>query len=94
MEGILLICIGLIGFLFYRTHGQKNQLSILQSQLYKLQQQFLQLKQSTQAQESLSQPDTVVTVEPEVEHVHAIEPVEDSAEVNEWRAEPQQQSIT
>ena len=94
MEGILLICIGLIGFLFYRTHDQKNQLSILQSQLYKLQQQFLQLKQSTQAQESLSQPDTVVTVEPEVEHVHAIEPVEDSAEVNEWRAEPQQQSIT
>lgn len=45
MEGILVLCIGLIGYLFYRTNGQKNQLSILQSQLYKLQQQFLQLQQ-------------------------------------------------
>lgn len=45
MEGILLLCIGLIGYLFYRTHGQKHQLSSLQNQLHKLQQQFIQLQQ-------------------------------------------------
>ncbi len=42
LELLVLVCIGLIGYLFYRTNGQKHQLSSLQSQLYKLQQQFVQ----------------------------------------------------
>ena len=45
MEGLLLFCLGLIGYLFYQTSGQRNKLSTLQSQLYKLQQQFNQLQQ-------------------------------------------------
>lgn len=88
MEGILLICIGLIGFLFYRTHGQKNQLSSLQSQLYKLQQQFIQLRQSTQQQESLAEP------EPEKLEALDVGPIEDKPKVDAWGAEPQEISST
>jgi uncharacterized membrane protein len=46
MEGLLALSIGLIGYLFYRTNGQKRQLLNLQSQFQKLQQQFIQLQQS------------------------------------------------
>jgi len=62
MEGILLICIGLIGFLFYSTRDQKRQLSSLQSQFYKLQQQFIQLQQQL--------------VKPDIELDTAVEPEE------------------
>jgi len=51
MEGLLLLSLGLIGYLFYRTSGLKNQLSTLHTQFYKLQQQFIQLQQFTQRQE-------------------------------------------
>jgi uncharacterized membrane protein len=90
MEGILLICIGLIAFLFYRTHGQKNQLSSLQSQFYKLQQQFIQLTKSTHQQESIIEP------EPEKVEIEAYTEsspqttisVEEKPNVDTWRAEP------
>lgn len=89
MEGILLICIGLIGFLFYRTHGQKNRLSSLQSQFYKLQQQFIQLQQFTQKpevtqeQEVTQKPEALAKPEPEELEV------EDQPIADTWRAEPQ-----
>ena len=97
MEGILLICIGLIGFLFYRTHGQKNQLSSLQSQFYKLQQQFIQLKKSTQQQEPIHQQESIVEPEPEKVEVEAYAKsspqtaisVEEKPRVDTWRAEPE-----
>ncbi|MBL4796031.1 MAG: DUF2339 domain-containing protein [Oleispira sp.] len=83
MEGILLICIGLIGFLFYRTHGQKNRLSSLQSQFYKLQQQFIQLQQFTQKPEVTQEQE--VTQKPEPEELE----VEDQPIADTWRAESQ-----
>ena len=57
MEGLLVLSIGLIGYLFYQSNGQKHQLSTLQSQLNKLQQQFIQLQQS------MDKPDEVVQEE-------------------------------
>lgn len=86
MEGLLLLCLGLIGFLFYRTNGQKNQLLNLQNQFYNLHQQFMQLKQSTQQQEP------PVKAEPEIVDVEIPEsaplsiPVEDQPIENFWRS--------
>ncbi len=86
MEGILLIFIGLIVFLFFRTQGQKNQLLSLQKQFYKLQQQFTQLQQLTQRLEPLAKPEVEnveplikVSAETSVEHV-LDEAVEDVTE--------------
>jgi len=86
MEGILWICIGLIGFLFYRTNGQKNQLSILKNQFYNLQQQFMLLKQSTQLQEPPVAPESeTVTIETPISAPISI-PVEDQPIENLWRS--------
>jgi uncharacterized membrane protein len=86
MEGLLVLCIGLIGYLFYRTNGQKHQLSTLQSQLYKLQQQFIQLQQS------IVTPDVDEVVQEEVINEAAVEepPAKETSAVNHdvWRAEP------
>lgn len=105
MEGLLILCIGLIGYLFYRTNGQKNQLSILQSQLYKLQQQFIQLQQSmvkpdvdNLVQQEVSEEVTEEVVEevPMIEVATEEPPVEESPTVNPnvWRAEPSKKSTT
>ncbi|CCK74900.1 conserved hypothetical protein [Oleispira antarctica RB-8] len=63
MEGILLIFIGLVIFLFFRTHFQKRELLSLQKQFHKLQQQFIQLQKLTQRPEPLIKPETKSTVE-------------------------------
>ena len=45
MEGLIILCIGFIGYLFYRINSQKHQLTHLHSQIHRLQQQFTQLQQ-------------------------------------------------
>jgi chromosome segregation ATPase len=45
MEGLIVLCIGFIGYLFYRINSQKHQLTHLHSQIQRLQQQFTQLQQ-------------------------------------------------
>lgn len=90
MEGLLVLCIGLIGYLFYRTNGQKHQLSTLQSQLYKLQQQFSHLQQS------MVKPDVDEVVQEEVINEAVVEepPAKETSAVNHdvWRAEPSKES--
>ncbi len=88
MELILLICIGLIGYLFYRSHGQKNQLSRLQTQFYKLQQQFSQLQQQRLKPEASvnSEPEAEVNPEPQVEPVQRLKQ-QPPADKNQWIAE-------
>ncbi|MEH6450817.1 MAG: DUF2339 domain-containing protein [Oleispira sp.] len=67
MEGLLLLSLGLIGYLFYRTSGLKNQLSTLHTQFYKLQQQFIQLQQFTQRQEPRVESEQELKSESELE---------------------------
>lgn len=102
MEGLLVLCIGLIGYLFYRTNGQKHQLSTLQSQLYKLQQQFIQLQQS------MVKPDVDEVVQEEIIEEAPINeepineaavkepPTKETSAVNHdvWRAESTAQPTT
>lgn len=58
MESLILLCIGLIAYLFYRINSQKHQLTNLHSQIQKLQQQFTQLQQRlSKSEEQATEPE-------------------------------------
>lgn len=92
MEGLLALSIGLIGYLFYRTSGQKRQLLNLQSQFQKLQQQFIQLQQSlapiNQEEAEVEKP-PVETASMEPEPQASSTSLNNEATADSWREQAQ-----
>ena len=87
MEGMLLIVIGLVIFLFFRTHFQKNELLSLERQFYNLQQQVIQLQKLIQRQEPLVKPEAESTVE-QVNDGIIEDAVEEKPNIDLWQASP------
>ena len=74
MEGMLLLCLGLIAYLFYRTNGQKHQLSSLQAQLKKIQSQLVHLQLQFLKPETTTESEPPKNIEAKIP-----EPAESSA---------------
>ena len=87
MEGMLLIVIGLVIFLFFRIHFQKNELLSLERQFYNLQQQVIQLQKLIQRQEPLVKPEAESTVE-QVNDGIIEDAVEEKPNIDLWQASP------